>query len=100
MSFEAFEAFILKSMVDHIYDPDDSVTLWNAFRVFDKENTGKIHVATMIVMGIENPNVFIDGEHFMYEKYINKLCKLDGYYYIVYSCTVYYKDEIFISVLL
>lgn len=70
ITFDSFERFILKSMVDHVYDPDDSVTLRGAFEVFDKDLQGYIHVSLMVELGMVNVARFIIDDRFMYRKYI------------------------------
>eukprot|EP00386_Alphamonas_edax_P001831 GDKI01005518.1.p1 GENE.GDKI01005518.1~~GDKI01005518.1.p1 ORF type:complete len:181 (-),score=47.16 GDKI01005518.1:100-642(-) len=47
VSYDAFERVMLKCMLNHEYDPDDSDTLLAAFRVLDPEGLGYIEEAQM-----------------------------------------------------
>ncbi len=65
ISYEAFEKMMLKSLLEHAYDPDDQETLLAAFRTLDADNRGYIEVETL-------RDSFAAGHHGLREKELNE----------------------------
>ena len=70
------ERFLLKCMMDHRYDPDDTVVLLNAFRSFDTEKKGWVSEEAVAAIGIHNPQKFLVDGQFLYEDYIRYMSRI------------------------
>ena len=77
--YDSFEKFILKCMVDHTYDRDDSVTLRNAFRVFDQKESGAVlydDVKDCELVALDGDDA---AKKLSYLNYIADMCTMDDF---------------------